>query len=227
MASIYDIDYELQTENLTPPDKRKPKFLAYLYAFVSVVQTIRDRFYNQYADGFVGSFWLPSTPYAKGDKVIGPDNAVYEVITSGFAGSTDPPNLDPINYTKIQDTYIGLRERLKYNSQKLLLEYILNKWFRVAVPPADQIYITNNSLDLNGFVLGEFEDTSSSIAQTESYQQGYLGNLYGFDSYAFTIYVPVAVFNALASTDQERENIIRARADKYVYAGFIYNVIKY
>lgn len=224
MASIYDINFNLQATNLLPPDKRKARFKAFLNALTICLQYLRDRFYNKYADGDNSAKWDSGTAYTIGQTVRYVDRSIYECIADTTAGIL-PTDTD--YFIKVQDIYIGLRERLKYNSQKILFEYVLNKWFEVDPLPADQIYISNNSLDLNGFVIGEFEDTSSSIAQTENYQQGYLGNSYSFGSYAFTIYVPLAVFNALAATNTEREYIIRAQADKYVYSGFLYNVVTY
>jgi hypothetical protein len=58
-------------------------------------------------------------------------------------------------------------------------------------------------------------------------QEFFLGNSYTFSNYAFTIFVPVAVFNALDPDATNAENIIRAIADKYVIAGMEYDVQTY
>lgn len=227
MATIYDIDYNLQAENIIPPDKRKPRLLAYLKAIVLNVQTLRDRFFNWYADGFVGDFWGFGMGIGPGEYVIGPDNAVYECTNPLGITSFIPPGLDPANFVKIQDVYIGLRERLKYNSRKIVLEYILNKWFRVAVLPDPQIYITNNDIYGTAFLMGATGPTSSSMANLSTYQTYFLGNVYTYGANAFTIYVPTAIFAALDPDPTNAENIIRAIADKYVIAGMIYNVVTY
>lgn len=228
MATIYDIDFNLQAENIIPPDKRKPKLLAYLKALILNVQTLRDRFFNYYADGFTGDFWVSGSGYGPGEEIIGPDNAVYECINPlGISGVLPPPGMDTANWVKIQDVYIGLRERLKYNSRKIVLEYILNKWFRVYPLPADQIYITNNDIYGTAFLMGATGPTSSTMANNSAYQQYFLGEVYDYASNAFTINVPAAIFAALDPDPTNAENIIRAIADKYVIAGMIYNVVTY
>ena len=232
MPSIYDIDFNLQAENILPPDKRKTKLLAYLKAIVLPVQILRDRFYNWYANGLTpgvdADFWGPGMGVGPGEYVIGPDNAVYECINPlGVSGLFVPPGLDTENYVKLQDVYIGLRERLKYNSRKIVLEYILNKWFRVDPLPSDQIYIENHDIYGTFFILGASGPTSSSMANSSLSQQYFLGNVYSYDANAFTIWVPTAVFAAIDSDPTTAENIVRSIADKYVIAGMIYNVDTY
>jgi hypothetical protein len=151
MPTIYDIDFEIQGENLMPPDKRKPKLLAWLFAFLYALQLLRDRFYTYYADGFTGDRWDISTAYSVGDEVRYIDRSVYECIQATTAGIL-PTDTD--YWVKIQDIYIGIRERSRYNSRKILFEFILNKWFDVDPLPADQIYIQNNSVYGTAFVMG-------------------------------------------------------------------------
>ncbi|MES2382614.1 MAG: hypothetical protein V4538_16315 [Bacteroidota bacterium] len=222
--TIYDINYALQTEILLPPDKRKPKFISFFKAFTIVLQIIRDRFHNDYADGFTGDKWDVLVAYSIGDKIRYIDRSVYECILPTLAGIV-PTN--SVYFVKTQEIYIGLRERLRYNSRKMVLEYILNKWFDVDVSPADQIYITNNNIYGTAFVMGESGETSSLLANDSIYSTTYLGNAYSFGDNAFTIYVPVLVFNALDPDPTNAENIIRAQADKYVIAGIIYNIVTY
>jgi hypothetical protein len=121
--SIYDIDFQTQSENLLPPDKRMPKLKAFVYALCHPVQILRDLFHDDYADGFTGSAWDSLSSYNPGDKVRYIDKAVYECQV--FSGQ----GVEPTNtnfWLKVQDNYIGLRERMKYNSRKILLEFILN-----------------------------------------------------------------------------------------------------
>lgn len=232
MPTIYDIDFNLQAENIIPPDKRKTKLLAYLKALVLPVQILRDRFFNWYANGLTpgidADFWVLGMGVGPEEYVIGPDNAVYECVNSlGVSPSMIAPGLDTENFVKIQDVYIGLRERLKYNSRKIVLEYILNKWFRVDPLPSDQIYIENHEIYGTFFILGETGETSSSMADSSLNQSYFLGNVYTYDPYAFTIWVPAAVFAAIDPDPTTAENIVRSIADKYVIAGMIYNVDTY
>lgn len=228
MATIYDIDFNLQAENLLPPDKRKPKLIGFLKSLVVAVQILRDWFFNYYADGFSGDFWAGGSGYSFGEQVIGPDNAVYELINPlGITGVFTPPGLDTTNWTKIQDIYIGIRERMRYNSRKIVLEFVLNKWFRVDPLPADQIYIQNNNIYGTAFLMGNSGPTSSTMANTSGAQQYFLGNAYSYGLYGFTIFVPTAIFDALDPDPTNAENIIRTIANKYVIAGMLYNVVTY
>jgi hypothetical protein len=221
--SVYDINYNQLAEEQTPIDERQPIVLAWLRSLVKPLQYLRDLFFNSYADGSAAPDYNALTAYAKGDQVRHVDNAIYEALvpTTGNLPS------DPLFWFKVQDVFIGIRERLKYNSRKIVLEAILNKWFRVAALPADQIYIENNDMYGTAFLLGETGPTSSSMPTLSANQQFFLGNTYTYDINAFTIYVPVAVFTGLDPDPTNAENIIRAIADKYVIAGMIYNVVTY
>jgi hypothetical protein len=224
MPSIYDINFNTQSERLLPPDKRLPKNKAYLKALVVAIQTIRDWFFNYYVDGFSGDAWDNSLAYNPGDQVRYVDKGVYECIEVSGIGVV------PTNTTfwvKIQDNYIGLKERLKYNSRKKLLEYILNKWFDAPLFPAPQIYIQNNNIFGSGFLLGGSGGTSSTMARSSANQQYFLGNTPSFSTYAFTIFVPDAMFTALDPSATNAENMIRSVADKYVIAGMLYDVQTY
>ncbi len=227
---IYDIYFSLQSENLLPPDKRKPKIIALLTAFVSALQTIRDLFFTEYTDGYSGILWDVATPYVLGDKVRHIDRAVYEAIEP----STGVLPTDTDYWVKIQDVYVGLRERMRYNSRTMVLEFILNKWFEITltVPwtranQVNQIYIVNNHLYGSGFMMGATGETSSTMPNSSVNQSFYLSNAFNYSTYTFSIYVPVAVFNALDADPTNAENIIRAIADKYVISGMLYEVVTY
>lgn len=222
--SIYDIDFVKQSADLLPPDKRQTKLKSFVYALCHPVQILRDLFHDDYADGFTGSSWDSLLSYNPGDKVRYIDKSVYECQV--FSG----PGVLPTNlnfWVKVQDNYIGLRERLKYNSQKILLEFILNKWFDVPPPAAPQIYIQNNNIYGNGFLLGQSGGTSGTMPNNSIYQEYYLGESYTFGQYSFTVFVPTAIFSALNAHPLNAENIIRAIVDKYVVAGNLYDVQQY
>ena len=44
MANIYEIDYNFQVDRLTPPRRRTPKFLAYVFSLVAPLQRFSDSF---------------------------------------------------------------------------------------------------------------------------------------------------------------------------------------
>jgi hypothetical protein len=73
--------------------------------------------------------------------------------------------------------------------------------------------------------MGETGEYSSVMPNNSQYQQNFLVNNYTVsDGFAYTIYVPLAVWTPLASNDTDRENLIRSFADKYNLAGMIYDV---
>jgi hypothetical protein len=87
------------------------------------------------------------------------------------------------------------------------------------------IYILGNIVPPEVFISGSIGN-SSVVYSTYSPQ-------YIIDSYLltgvsnFTIYVPVAVYNALASTDANRQSILGAFVNQYIPAGMIYNIQTY
>lgn len=226
MPSIYDIDYDSVDLQLLPPDKRLPKMIAWVQSLTTPLQWLRDLFYNEYANGFTGPAWDVLATYAKGDRVRYIDRAVYECVVPTTAGILPT---DTAYWIKIQDIYIGINERAKYNSQKMVFEFLLNKWFEVAPLPADQIVIQNNHVDTNGFFMSTSDDVfgcgQMGTQQNQAQFMGVASSPYGLSQYDFTIKVPSAVY--AGSLINSEDKIIRAIADKYVIAGMSYNIITY
>lgn len=54
MAAFYEIDFQFQVDRLTPPFKRKPKIMSYLFALISPLQTNNNSF-SSYVDTVVRS----------------------------------------------------------------------------------------------------------------------------------------------------------------------------
>jgi hypothetical protein len=222
MYDIYVIDFSLLWEKLYPPILRQSLHLAWGAVVVKPLQRLRSLALEDYANGSIATRYDNSTAYSVGDEVYYTNRAVYKCI----GASTGNLPTDTTYWTRILDNRIGVRERIKYDSRKVLFEYALNRWFDV--PSADpQIYITNNDIYGTAFLLGESGETSSTMAWNSNFQNFYLGNSYSYESDAFTIYVPLLVFNALDTNNTNRENIIRGFADNYVLSGITYNVLTY
>jgi hypothetical protein len=222
MYDIYVIDFSLLWEKLYPPILRQSLHLAWGTVVTKPLQRLRNLAFEDYANGSIATIYDNSTAYSVGDEVYYTNRAVYKCIEA----STGNLPTDTTYWTRILDNRIGVRERIKYDSRKVLFEYALNRWFDV--PSADpQIYITNNTIYGTAFLLGESGETSSTMAWNSNFQNFYLGNSYSYESDAFTIYVPLLVFNALDTNNTNRENIIRGFADNYVLSGITYNVLTY
>lgn len=222
--SIYIFNTNFIGEKLVPPALRGTIHLAWLKVILAPIQSLWRLIFVDYKDGSLYARYNSLSAYVRTDRVVYSDRKVYECILNASAGIT-PANTT--YWVKVNDNFIGASERVKYNSQKILFEYALNKWFFVD-PAADQIYIENNIVNGSFFLLGGQDGlTSSKLANNSVDSSSYLGNAYTPTLYDYTIYVPLAVFNAQGSTTANREQAIRNFADKYNLAGMIYNVVTY
>jgi len=221
--SIYTYSTNYISEKLLPPSLRNKKHLAWLKVLLSPIQWLWKRIFVEYADGSFFAIFDISTAYVKGDIVVYSDRKVYQCLVN----ATGILPYDTVSWVKINDNFIGARERIKYNAQKKVFEYALNKWFFVPVGDP-QIYIINNIVVPDGFLLAESGDLSGLMASDSFFSPSYMGSTYTITtSYDYTIYVPVLVFNAQGSTTANREQAIRNFADQYNLVGMIYNVITY
>lgn len=238
--SIYDVDFSQAEEQLTPPDKREPKFLAWLKALIYPVQWLRDVFFNEYVMGSSAADYVSSNTYLKGERVRYVDKAVYEALQDVPINDT-PGN--PLLWYKINENFIGIDQRVKLTSQIMSLQGdlypavvpygranekgSLNKWFGVTSAP--WIYIINNDFESDLFFFGRTEGTGFSKTDNSNFVEGGFGLTYTGpdDNYDFTIMFPIAIYTSLASTDDQRNAIIRNFVDNYVIAGILYDIQTY
>lgn len=229
MPDIYDIDFETQAENLNVPTKRTTRTTAFLNALMRAIQWIRDLFFDDYAEGAVYSDWANATNYVKEDRVIWTDKSVYEALLdhTSATGTNEPTGTvdSATTWMKVQDNFIGANQRLKFNSQVIILEHALNKWYRVD-PLNDQIYIEVNVVP-NIFVMGTTGASSSKIPNNSVFMLDYLGVNPNFSATEFTVWVPAALYTTLGSNATNRENNVRRFVDKYKISGISYNVAQY
>jgi hypothetical protein len=130
---------------------------------------------------------------------------------------------------KVQDNFIGVDERVKYNGHVILLEYALNKYFGTTFrqpPNVSDIYLETFTKPKAVFVVGGGESNSSVTYFNRSSE--FVINGYSFAAFHnMAIWVPLAVFNALDTDPDNREPIIRNYADQYIVAGITYEVKTY
>lgn len=221
--SLYDIDFNQQGRLLLPPKKRKPKMLAWIYALFKPLQWNRDRFFNVFTGSdFTLQPFDSGNSYSYGDMTIWPDNSVYECLNpTPESGSTSSPALKPDNWYKLQDCFIGVDERLTFNSQIIVFEYALNRWFN-NLGSLTQIYIVNNVTYSDFFLMGETSAYSSAMSVSSIFSSEFMGEVFTPGTqYDFTIKVPSALYVSVG------ESAIRAVADKYNTFGISYNVEVY
>ena len=232
--SIYQIDADYVANQLTPPKLRNVKMVAWIKVLVAPLQKFFDVSFLGYKNGDTSLDYNNVTTYNFGDRVIYTDKSIYEATYTNPLGVAESfSGVIPTNtlaWTKINNVFIGSDERSKYNAQKLLFEYALNRFFRVAASPADQIYITNNFIDSGqNFLMNTGSNDSSLMPLNSMYQIDYMGLFptYQTNTNDYTIFVPIAVFTALGDTNDNRENAVRNFADIYNLAGMRYDVQSY
>lgn len=222
MPTIYDIDYSKFALQMSVPDKRGPVLLQLLRMLLKPHQWNRDLWFGEYRTGTTAAGYSAGT-YAKYTRVLY-NKVVYESLIDG---NTDLPTTS--NWFIVQQNFIGLSERILYNGGCLTLTYALNKWFgTVYRQPSSlsDIYITTNAVLTPIFRVGATEDQSSSSGAISSSE--FVGISDAITSQInLSIFVPVAVYNALDVTMLNNDKIFRNFADRYIPAGIIYNITTY
>lgn len=206
-----------------PPDKRTASIIQAVRAFLKSCQWARDLVLGSYKTGAIADKYAPGT-YGKYDQVIYKQR-VYESLN---ANNTSNPD-DLTQWRLIQQNFIGVDERILYNGNILVLTWALNKWFSTTYrqPPAlSDIYILTNEVSIPVFRVGIIEDESSSVGLDSSSE--FVWDDYDFINVnEFTIFVPLAVYNALDANPANRDAIIRNFADRYVAFSLRYNIQTY
>ena len=216
--SIYTVTYSYLWEQLYPPKLRKSVHLAWGFVVTRPLQWLHDAIFISYANGATDADYSNVTAYSLGDRVVYTDRGQYEALQA----TTGNLPTDTTYWIKVNDNYIGARERSKYNSRKILFEYALNRWFQTT-----GIFISNTGGNASSFLLGGSGPTSTALFNTSTNQQQFLIQSYSATSEDFIIFVPLAKFNSLGSNDTDRKNVVRNIADLYVIAGIIYTVQSY
>jgi hypothetical protein len=191
--------------------------------------------FGTFKDGNAAALYNGATAYAVGNQVKYTDKAIYQC----WVASTGNLPTNTNYWFKIQDKFVGIEPRMKYNAQHLLFEWALNEWFGttfVNTPGASDIYIDAGAADLGAFYVGLTETESSYVVFDEPEATAFIQALnLTTAGISFTINVPLITANALTTEtantvpniSANRENIIRQIADLYNYAGITYNVITY
>lgn len=226
--AIYDLDTNILAANLTPSKKRIGRYLAWHKVLLKPLQYLRDMLFGTYANINPATDWSVLGSYVVGEQVKYIDKAIYQCWVATTPGIVPT---DSAYWFKVQDNFVGARPRAKYNAQRLVFEWALNEWFATTFfqPPAvSDIYISPTSTNIEDFIVGISESESSSAV----YQNGDAVSFVQaqnptYTAPQFTIYIPVAVWTALGSTNDDRDNCVRNIADLYIYAGIEYTITPY
>lgn len=246
--AIYAQDEGQIGNDLLPSKRRKPIFKAWMKTILQGPQWLHDLVFGDYYQGSSAPLWVSGTAYVYGNRVVFIDGAVYECINPAGITDTSPvnPANDHTNWSKVLDTWIGVSERIKYNAQLIIMEYFLNKYFRVGsvvfpflgASHAAQIFITRSTFinktlympqnSVNAFTW--LPQSTNPLSNVGSFMP-ILTSAYSGISY--TIHVPVAVSVAINATipnegaGNDYSTLIRSIVDKYNRAGKLYNIVTY
>ena len=234
MSSIINTD--TFAVNFLPPKKRLPIYKAWTKTLLKPLQVLYNTMFGTFQNGNAAALYNPATAYAVGNQVKYTDKAIYQC----WVASTGNLPTNTNYWFKIQDKFVGIEPRMKYNAQHILFEWALNEWFGttfVNVPGNSDIFIDAVTADLGAFYVGLTETESSYVVFDEPEATAFIQALnLTTAGISFTINVPIGVANALTTpptTDiapnisANNENIIRQIADLYNYAGITYDVITY
>jgi len=221
---MYILDYFIAVSDLLVPDKREPNIIAFNDGLVGNTAQLHTNLFSTYKNAqFAITAWSAGT-YSRNALV----RYGKSVFISSVSRNTDEPSFSD-NWVLVSDNYLGTDFRLSIRGEKLILEYALNTWFETTFrqPTAvSDIYITTNTILNDIFRVGQNELSSSKVSTLRSTEL--VGNAYTFTAqYNLTIHIPVAVYDALATTADARESIVRNFADKYINAGLLYNIVTY
>lgn len=219
------VDYYKLVLALLVPNKRTPKTTQWNNALVSATYNEHILLFDYYKGGTIAPDWSASTVYQIGDVV----KYGKSIFQNAVADNTVTPTFDD-SWVVVTDNFIGTDERILFTGEKLTFEYALNKWFGTVFrqpPNTSDIYITTNPKTDTAFLIGNDEPECSLVQNNGSSEL--VVNAYSPDT-AFKnmiIHVPSALFTSLGNSGENRKNVVRRFADKYVNAGIIYDVVSY
>ena len=234
--SLFTIDYQALTTLLTPPLLRNPAMNSWLTSMTSQSQIDND-LYTQYLTGSTYPIYSPLVPYVQGKRVIFNNNggAGSDAVFENLTGSTGVGPLDSTTWLQINPSFIGAEERVSYNSQKILLEWALNREYQIlpivsnptswsGANHTNQIYIDTKNLITNRFLMGQTGPYSSNLTKTSSlnFIDGgpYMGRTFtGSTQYEFVVWVPnLTLYTGITNTN------VYQYTSNYVIAGMTFAV---
>jgi len=219
---MYSINYSQKVIETLPPDKRQPKTTAYLQQLAKEISVNHNQLFNLYKRYQLASVWSAGS-YSR-YSTVRYGKSIYTAVEN----TSDEPSFTNA-WIMVSPNFMGNDFRLAITGEKLVLEYALNLWFDTAfrqLPSVSDIYLVTNTIADSVFFVGHSEFESSTIYQNISSE--FVINAYSFtDQYNLTIMVPIAVFNALGTTNDIRNSIIKSFADLYISAGITYKIQTY
>lgn len=221
---------------------RTPRFIAWMQGMLGQNAWINKNFWNYCYGDVVSNGWDSITTYGYNDTVI-TYKGTYISLLAGNIGND--PDYSPTWWYKIAPSYIGAQERAQFNSQKSIMEWALNRWFRtefrqptawsdgtassplgIWYTPISDIFITTVPATIITFLSGEVESESSFSDDTGSgsyYSTEYV--ILGSETtYQFIVWIPTSLSVLLGIA---YEKIVSNVVNKILLAGTIYTIQLY
>lgn len=230
---IPQIDFDNHAIQEIPELHRTPRFIAWFQGILrGSIAWLNRNFYNYCFGDTISTFWLSGSTYNINDTVI----TFFGVFISLQDGNlNNNPNNSPEFWYQIAPSHIGAFERLQYNSQKIIMTFALNNYFRTVFRnpttivsggylPLSDIYIETVSPDYTSFVV--FEDSASPVYQNDTALKAIFEDVVTplDTTYSFIVYIPLSLSVALGSS---YEQIIRNKVDLMCLFGTVYTIQTY
>lgn len=204
--------YQLAS-NILPPEKRSTTIKAFVNALLSPVQWLSNTFDLYINDANIADYasgtydYLDEVKYNKKNYLSLSDNNTHLPTDSNY-------------WYCYQSNWVGVKDRKNIVGNILAFEYAINKYFGLQKPidpNKGDIYISNNNVRTNTFMVGLTEPHSSTVGLTIS--DDLVGETgVSIASTIFTINVPTGAVSELE---------IRGFTDKYIAFSMTYTVTFY
>ena len=153
--SLFKFNPFRTSEELIPAQLRSDKLIAFVRVLLRPVKWLSSLFLDDYCKGSNAPTYNNATTYTMYDRVKWYDKGLYELRVSSSVGvHPTGDTLSKTNWLKVLDCWIGADERVRWNSQRIVFEYAINKWFDVTSAP--YIYLgtiplgaTNVTVEIN------------------------------------------------------------------------------
>lgn len=220
--SIFNVNFTNFGNEQLPPDKRNSRLSKLVFSLLSQIQYLRDIIVGTYMNGATYAAWAAAA-YSLGARVTY-KHSVYESLINGNIDT--PPS---VNWFQVQQNAIGITEQNLYTTQKISLEYALNRWFGtnfLQPPLQSDIYLTLNNALAAPFTIGATEANSSQVYLDHS--SAPVVNVYSTTALPnLNINIPIAVWTALDSIPSNRNTYVSAFVNQYLAAGITYTIQTY
>jgi hypothetical protein len=227
--SIYNADFRLAAIELLPTHKRGDSFVELTGMMVEPLNDVNVML-NWFVFGNNSAQWDNTISYNFGTAVRY-SRRVYlrNENTDGYAAGAIPTDIR--YWDLVSSNFLGVIERAMYGNGKLTLEYLLNRHFESTFrqpPLVSDIYIQNINTTDENFGVGELDPFTSVVTEQDSTALYYVSeNDFIAGEKDYEIFVPIAVYNALGTTNTERDAVISGVVKIYGLAGYTFKITTY